>query len=54
MHGAGSRVATAAKAIGLNTYPATVSASQLQAVANLMLSSGMLSKPLSVSSLIFP
>lgn len=41
-----------ANALKLNTYPATVSTSALQRVASLMLSGGLLSKPLSVSSMV--
>lgn len=44
----------AAKVLKLNIYPATLSASALERVASLMQSAGMLTKPLSVSSLIFP
>lgn len=44
----------AAAALSLNTYPATVTAAQLQPVETLMLSSGMLKSPLQVSSLIMP
>jgi NitT/TauT family transport system substrate-binding protein len=43
-----------ASVLKLNTYPATLSSSAMQQVASLMLSGGLLSKPLSVSSLMFP
>lgn len=44
----------AAGVLKLNTYPATLSVSAMQQVANLMRSGGMLTKPLSVSSMMFP
>jgi hypothetical protein len=43
----------AANVLKLNTYPATLSNAAMQQVASMMLSGGMLSKPLSVSSLVF-
>jgi hypothetical protein len=43
-----------ADALKLNTYPATLSAAPLQKVSSLMLSGGLLSKPLSVTPLLFP
>lgn len=44
----------AAKALKLNTYPSALSGSAMQQVLSLMQSGGMLSKPLSVSSLVLP
>lgn len=46
--------AATANVLKLNTYPATLSDSAMQQVGSLMLTGGMLSKPLSVSSLVFP
>jgi NitT/TauT family transport system substrate-binding protein len=46
--------AATANVLKLNTYPATLSDSAMQQVASMMLTGGMLSKPLSVSSLVFP
>jgi NitT/TauT family transport system substrate-binding protein len=43
-----------ADALKLNTYPAALSAAPLQQVSSLMLSGGLLSKPLSVTPLLFP
>lgn len=44
----------AAKVLKLNTYPATLSAAALNQVAGLMLSGGLLAKPLRVSSMMTP
>lgn len=44
----------AAKVLKLNTYPATLSAGAMNQVANLMLSGGLLAKPLPVSSMMAP
>jgi NitT/TauT family transport system substrate-binding protein len=46
--------AQTASVLKLNTYPAALSSSAMQQVASLMLSGGLLTKPLSVSSLMFP
>ena len=45
--------AAAAQAIHLETYPASTDAAQLQRVATLMRSGGLLSSPFSVQSMIF-
>jgi NitT/TauT family transport system substrate-binding protein len=46
--------AKTASVLKLNMYPSTLSSSAMQQVASLMLSGGLLTKPLSVSSLMFP
>lgn len=46
--------AKTASILKLNTYPATLSSSAMRQVTSLMMSGGMLTKQLSVSSLMFP